>query len=137
MAMIERESGTQIGAGIPAWITQLVLPVSFTLIALRLVWRVGRATLQEDLENSAKVDDASALARGSAQDSRRGTRERWIDRAIASIGILAGIVFAQIRALEQSRSWAAAILIVAAAFLGTPLFAISAAPPRCCSCTTA
>ena len=36
MAMIERESGTQIGAGIPAWITQLVLPVSFALIALSL-----------------------------------------------------------------------------------------------------
>ena len=125
MAMIERESGTQIGAGIPAWITQLVLPVSFTLIALRLVWRVGRATLQEDLENSAKVDDASALARGSAQDSRRGTRERWIDRAIASIGILAGIVFAQMPSLlEKPILGPAAILIVAAAFLGTPLFAI-------------
>src|SRR5262249_18660678 len=40
MAMIERETGTEIGAGIHAWVTQLVLPIAFALIALRLVWRV-------------------------------------------------------------------------------------------------
>jgi tripartite ATP-independent transporter DctM subunit len=37
----EREAGTAIGAGIPAWVAQLALPVSFGLIALRLVWRAG------------------------------------------------------------------------------------------------
>ena len=134
MAMIERESGTQIGAGIPAWITQLVLPVSFTLIALRLVWRVGHATLQEDLDRSKGVDDASALARGNSLDSESDDRSpqalaerrrRWTDRAIASIGILAGVLFAQVPSLlEQPILGLAAILIVAAAFLGTPLFAI-------------
>src|SRR6185295_909524 len=79
MAMIERESGTQIGAGIPAWITQLVLPVSFTLIALRLVWRVGHATLQEDLDQSRSVDDASALAHRSSPKASEGALPvtRW------------------------------------------------------------
>src|SRR5437762_258831 len=41
MALIERESGTTIGAGIPAWVAQLVLPAAFALIAGRLVWRAG------------------------------------------------------------------------------------------------
>jgi len=129
MAMIERESGTQIGAGIPAWVTQLVLPISFTLIALRLVWNVGHATLQEDLAKSGTVDDASALAHRSAPDAH--AREpgllvsRWIDRAIASIGIVAGVLFAQNPAILQSSILGpAAVVIVAAAFLGTPLFAI-------------
>ena len=39
----EREAGTTIGAGIPTWVAQLVLPVAFALIALRLVWRAGPA----------------------------------------------------------------------------------------------
>ncbi len=37
----ERETGTIIGAGIPAWVAQLVLPVGFGLIAARLVWRAS------------------------------------------------------------------------------------------------
>jgi C4-dicarboxylate transporter, DctM subunit len=125
MAVIERESGTQIGAGIPAWITQLVLPVSFALIALRLVWRVGHATLQEDLEKAAAIDDASALARRSSPSVPSSEGGRWRDRAFASIGILAGILFAQMPSLLESHIlWPAAVVIVASAFLGTPLFAI-------------
>jgi C4-dicarboxylate transporter DctM subunit len=42
MAMTEREAGTTIGAGIPTWIAQLVLPFAFTLIAVRLVSHAGR-----------------------------------------------------------------------------------------------
>src|SRR4029079_18159049 len=41
MTMIEREAGTNIGAGIQAWVAHLVLPVTFALIAVRLVWRPG------------------------------------------------------------------------------------------------
>src|SRR5688500_4552388 len=37
----EREAGTMIGAGIPAWVAQLALPIAFLLIAVRLVWRAG------------------------------------------------------------------------------------------------
>jgi tripartite ATP-independent transporter DctM subunit len=43
MAEIERESGSTIGADIPTWIAQIVLPVAFALIAMRLVWRADRA----------------------------------------------------------------------------------------------
>ena len=41
LVIVERESGTMVTAGFPAWIAQLVLPLSFALIALRLVWRAG------------------------------------------------------------------------------------------------
>jgi tripartite ATP-independent transporter DctM subunit len=37
----ERDTGTIIGAGIPAWVAQLVLPVGFGLIAVRLIWRAS------------------------------------------------------------------------------------------------
>ena len=106
MTMIEREASTEIGAGIHAWVTQLVLPVSFALIALRLVWRVGHATLPEEL-------------------TARHRRIRWIDRGLASLGIVAGVLFVQVPSLLQGHLiWPAAIVIVVAAFVGTPLFAI-------------
>jgi C4-dicarboxylate transporter, DctM subunit len=106
MAMIEREAGTQIGAGIQAWVTQLVLPVSFALIALRLVWRVGHATLPEELTAGRR-------------------RIRWTDRGLASIGLAAGVLFAQVPSLLESHLiWPAAVVIVVAALVGTPLFAI-------------
>ena len=41
LALSEKEAGTMIAAGIPAWVAQLVLPLSFLLIALRVVWRAA------------------------------------------------------------------------------------------------
>ena len=41
LAMNERVAGTTLGAGIPTWIAQLVLPVGLALIAARQVWRAG------------------------------------------------------------------------------------------------
>jgi C4-dicarboxylate transporter DctM subunit len=35
----ERGVGSSFGAGIPTWVAELVLPIGFTLIALRLAWR--------------------------------------------------------------------------------------------------
>jgi tripartite ATP-independent transporter DctM subunit len=37
----ERAAGSTIGAGIPTWVAQLVLPLAFGLIGLRLVWTAG------------------------------------------------------------------------------------------------
>jgi tripartite ATP-independent transporter DctM subunit len=39
LVLLERDGSMEIGAGIPVWIVQLVLPVSFGLIALRLALR--------------------------------------------------------------------------------------------------
>ena len=41
MVLIERSAGGMIAAGVPTWVTQLVLPVAFALIALRIVWRAS------------------------------------------------------------------------------------------------
>ena len=43
MVAAEREAQTTIGAGIPTWIAQAVLPAAFVLIAWRLVWKAGPA----------------------------------------------------------------------------------------------
>ena len=67
MADIERQAGTTIGAGIPSWAAQSVLPIAFLLIAVRLVWRVGVPA------------DASGLAAGDRgrtpriEDSTQGS----------------------------------------------------------------
>lgn len=39
----ERSTGSSFAAGIPTWIAELVLPVGFALIALRLAWRADEA----------------------------------------------------------------------------------------------
>ena len=41
LMMLDREDGTIIAAGVPVWLAQLVLPLSFSLIGLRLVWRAS------------------------------------------------------------------------------------------------
>src|SRR5438552_16526832 len=42
LVLSERDAGTTIGADVPAWVAQLVLPIAFALIAARLVWRGSR-----------------------------------------------------------------------------------------------
>jgi len=41
LVITERETGSIIGAGVPAWVAQLALPAGFALIAVRLVWRAS------------------------------------------------------------------------------------------------
>jgi tripartite ATP-independent transporter DctM subunit len=132
MAMIEREAGTNIGGGIQAWVAQLVLPISFALIAVRLVWRPGFNALNPESTgparpkgsraNGATAEDSTA---GRRSASLAGERSIWLDRALASLGILAGVLLIRMPAIVEGHSllpiW---IVIVAAAVAGTPLFAI-------------
>ncbi len=37
----EKSVGSSLGAGIPTWIAELVLPIGFGIIALRIAWRAG------------------------------------------------------------------------------------------------
>ena len=37
--LVEREAGDAVALGIPLWVTLLVMPVAFALIALRLAWK--------------------------------------------------------------------------------------------------
>jgi tripartite ATP-independent transporter DctM subunit len=49
MVLEERSAGTMIAAGVPIWVGQLVLPVSFGLIALRLVWMASPSAIGRGL----------------------------------------------------------------------------------------
>jgi tripartite ATP-independent transporter DctM subunit len=41
LVAFERTAGTMVTRGLPTWVPQLVMPFSFALIALRIVWRAG------------------------------------------------------------------------------------------------
>ena len=41
MVLVERQAGSEIAAGVPVWFGQIVLPISFAVIALRIVWRAS------------------------------------------------------------------------------------------------
>jgi C4-dicarboxylate transporter, DctM subunit len=120
MASFEREAGTQIGAGIPTWIAQIVLPIGFILIALRLVWRVGNP---ESFGGAPEGRDLQE--KGDRPRSQTKTRPVPVDRALASLGLLAGVLFLRVPSiLEGHALWPGFVVIVAAAVAGTPLFAI-------------
>jgi C4-dicarboxylate transporter, DctM subunit len=106
MATIERESGSTIGADIPTWVAQLVLPVAFALIAARLVWRAGVGTSIEPHRPSSPA-------------------AVWVDRALAASGVVAGLLFITTPSILEGHSlWPGLVVIAAAAIAGTPLFAI-------------
>src|SRR5262245_33714657 len=132
MAMIEREAGTTIGADIQAWVAQLVLPVSFALIAARLVWRPGFNALNPAKED-ARLKPSRSTGHGvseAATADRRGASlagewNVWLDRALASLGIIAGIALVRTPSLIEGHSlvpvW---IVIVVAVVAGWQIFAI-------------
>ncbi len=43
LVAVDRAAGTPLALGVPVWVAQLVLPISFAAIALRLVWRAAPA----------------------------------------------------------------------------------------------
>ena len=88
----DRMAGDHVAAGLPTWVADLALPIGFTLIALRLVWRAS---------------------------------PRWSGRAIATLGIIAGILINQNRQLLENQSvlpWV--ILVIIAGIVGAPIFAL-------------
>jgi len=96
LVLSERRAGTTIGADVPAWVAQLVLPIAFGLIAARLVWRASR-----------------------------GWSGGWTGRATASIGILAAVVVVGHPSLLAGRpAWPGLALVAIAAVFGAPIFAI-------------
>ncbi len=112
MVSFEREAGTNIGGGIQSWVAQLVLPIAFALIAARIVWKVG---------NLSEVSAVDASTGGTVVHPRT----IWIDRGLASLGLMAGVLFLRVPTiLETHALWPAFVIVVAAAMVGTPLFAI-------------
>lgn len=131
MAAIEREAGTEIGAGIPTWVAQLVLPVAFAVIAARLVWHVGTSSAHVAPAapgRSANASTTAPFAKASTTSrSAKASAERsiWLERALASLGIVAAVLCLRTPSLLEGQPlWPFFIFIVAAAVAGTPLFAI-------------
>jgi C4-dicarboxylate transporter DctM subunit len=126
MVTIEREAGTTIGAGIQAWVAQLVLPVAFALIALRLVWRAGSGPSPvDDLSVVPVIASSGSATPSSAKALAERSGSVWIDRAFASLGLVAGVLFLRVPSILAAHSlWPGFIVVVAAAVVGTPLFAI-------------
>jgi tripartite ATP-independent transporter DctM subunit len=122
MAMIEREAGTNIGAGIQAWVAQLVLPIAFLLIAARIVWRPGFNALNPS--RPAQPGDESRR-RSRRDEAGEGGRNIWLDRALASLGIVAAIALLRAPSLIENASLLPIFLLIAVSSVaGAPLFAI-------------
>ena len=73
----EYETASAFGAGIPTWMADLVLPVGFTLIALRLAWRASDGWRGRALAASGVV--AGWLI---------GTHPQWLEGHSAVPGVL-------------------------------------------------
>ncbi len=87
----EREFGGELGFGVATWVAQLVLPIAFALLAIRLVWRAS---------------------------------DGWVGRAVAAVGVGAGLALALEPALVAGpRVWPVLIALVGFALLGAPIFA--------------
>jgi tripartite ATP-independent transporter DctM subunit len=91
MVLIEREAGGVIAAGVPVWVGQVVLPVAFALIALRIVWRAserwpGRLVAALGLLAGIVLSQYTALLEG---------RNPWPGVALVLVGTaLGGPIFA-------------------------------------------
>ncbi len=86
MALIEKDAGTVIAAGVPVWLAQLVLPLSFGLIALRLMWRAspgwgGRAFAALGIVAGAALGQLPQFA---------GGRPPWPGLALVLLGTALG-----------------------------------------------
>ena len=92
LVAIERDSGTVIGAGIPAWVAQLVLPLGLGVVAMRISWR---------------------------------SSARWTGRGIAALGLVAGALLVRWPGWLEMMPFSPVLgLLVVAALLGAPIFAI-------------
>lgn len=111
LVLVERQAGSEVAVGLATWIAQLALPISFALIALRLVWRAGAG--------------APAELVGAGAPPPASPRARWTARAIAVLGLLAGAALGHWPQLAESKpAWPALAILIGAAALGMPLFAL-------------
>ena len=100
---IEMDVGRPIALGVPSWAFQLVLPISFAVIAVRLAWRSGGW--------GARAAAAVGLAAGV-----------WL--AGAGAACAAGEEAACL--VAGGPGWPWVVLVVAAALAGAPIFTVLA-----------
>lgn len=92
MVLLDREAGGVVALGIPIWVAQLVLPIAFSILALRLAWLAS---------------------------------PRWSGRALAALGLSAGLLLGQFPLwTEGLPKLAGLVVLLLGATAGTPLFVL-------------
>jgi C4-dicarboxylate transporter DctM subunit len=86
LVLSERDAGTTIGADVPAWVAQLVLPIAFALIAARLVLGASRGWTGRTFA-SIGILVAIAVVRNS---SLLAGRPAWPGLALVAIAAVFG-----------------------------------------------
>jgi tripartite ATP-independent transporter DctM subunit len=86
MVLVERTAATRFAMGIPLWIAQLVLPVAFALIAVRIVWRASDGAPGRLV---AALGLTAGLALGQFPGLLEG-RPVWPGMAVVLVGTLLG-----------------------------------------------
>ena len=93
LLLIEREAATKVAGVVPVWVVQSVLPFSFSVVALRLVWRSSPTWPGRAL---ASLGIAVGLWLGQFQDFLDG-RAAWPGLGLILVGtLLGGPLFAAI-----------------------------------------
>ena len=86
MVAIDREVGSELAAGVPVWVAQLVMPVAFGLIALHLVWTVDESWKGRLVAASGLVVGALLVLRPEWLDGQPGV----VGVAVLILAALAG-----------------------------------------------
>lgn len=111
---IEKEGGMEIGAGIPVWVVQIALPIAFSLISGRMLWRASEVWWGRCV---AGLGVAAGLWFGFNQMAYNGIV--WVDALekpwAENLGLR--MVF------EEPTAWPWLILVIVATVLGGPIFA--------------
>ena len=112
----EKEFGDTVAYGIPVWVALLVMPISLTLITLRLVWRAGRGDGEFESAESA----------GSRMQESGGTSHSLgLGRLVAAGGAVAGLWLGHHpELLEMGPIWPVLALLALAMAAGAPIFAV-------------
>ncbi|MCG8458599.1 MAG: TRAP transporter large permease subunit [Holophagales bacterium] len=112
----EKEFGDTVAYGIPVWVALLVMPISLTLITVRLVWRAGRGDGEFE---SAESADSRVPEPGAAFPAYG-----W-GRVIAAGGAAAGLWLGHHpELLEMGPIWPVLALLGLAMAAGAPIFAV-------------
>lgn len=108
---VERELATEIARGLPAWILQLVLPLAFAGIAVRLIWRAGPI--------AARVWAASGAVAGLLLGAILQRLSNAIDPSAS--GPWLSTIY---QLLDGAPAWPWVVLVTVAALAGAPVFTV-------------
>jgi tripartite ATP-independent transporter DctM subunit len=108
LVLSNRSDPRALTGGLPQWVSELVMPVALAVMALRFAWDAASAP-----PSAEGLPIAGAEATGGAA---------WRRRALALLAIPAAFAFGLFPGLLAGGALPYVIVILAALFLGTPVF---------------